>query len=967
MPLVPIDRSLLLTIAGCPVRYYSGVAPAPLLIPGAGRDLYTDVPMLKSVGAWTEGVRLTGGVGEYSSVEVSLHTRSTLASDTDPAYVLGRMGWQGADAWAQLAVSLDGTGTTVELDRSMGLVAGDLIHIGRETIRVGAVGGGGLTLTGCTRAVGRTVQVPHLVSSNGGPFVTRPLTYYRGRDAWLSVADYSAPGAYREVMAGRITGSPTVDGVEVRLALTPWPALLAGKLGAPAPEVGLVQNWHAFQAGRGCIVEFAEVIPGVTVGYSTAYAASTLTLAGPGVAGWEHQAHFDPGLPATHPRRGLLRRDASGSTDQPAAYPAANQIQVAGTVGWAAGGGDTVSQAGCAELFRVDATAGSAVDVILPWPQCLLASWAARCQTGDHTTDPGGWVDVALYPDAGRCGFKRTAFNAPGGAGGPYDVRVVTAFSSRVDWGEVAGVPCADWATGQPENSTVRERLWCAVDLRPRGSTERQHNYSVPFDDAGQQVDIGGVATAWYQRGEPYLLIEPAPDGTPPVVMPATGFAYVVLSGSETTPESPAGQGGSTGSWLLEVSAIDAVELGGVGGQAAYRLTITDRSRWAATPGGMATGPLAVVDWPGQQRASVQQVVAAAGRRWTRLVSDLLTSPGPLSTLPAGVGLPLAGVDIGDTDGGLPTVRSVIDAETAVDDLANGWLRATGQALVLKRSTAGVVLSLRPVGLEAPSALADATLSDAGMAAGVAPVSDTADDVVTAVQLLVDWDLSGESTRTITLVDQGAQGVAGESSALEVQLRGVSLADPTEAVPLALSIGGRISAAAGYPRRLWRVRVPMAWAATVSLGDTIAVTSSLLRGYGPALGVTSATGRVIEMQFAPMDAMCDLTIAHHGHLGAGWAPALEVTGILSPTQVQVAVAAYSDDDLSWWTVGDAVRCVPIGATDAAVVTTVQLIGVGTVTTTAAHGLNIGDRLEPGVVPGAAMAGLAFLDDGSRFS
>lgn len=967
MPLVLIHRSLLLTIAGCPVRYYSGVAPSPLAIPGAGGPLYTDVAALESVGAWTEGVRLTGGVGEYSSMEVSLHTRSSLAGDTDPAYVLGRMGWQGADAWAQLAVSLDGTATTVELDRSMGLVAGDLIHVGRETIRVGAVGGGGLTLTGCTRAVGRTVQVPHLVSSNGGPFVTRPLTYYRGRDAWLSVADYSAPGAYREVLAGRITDSPTVDGSTVRLALTPWPALLAGKLGAPSPEVGLVQNWHAFQAGRGCIVEFAEVFAGAYVGKSTAYAADVLNMGVAGYPGWEHESHFDPSLPATHPRRGLLRRSASGSTDQPAAYPASNLIQVAGTVGWSAGGGDAVSQAGVAELFRVDATAGSAVDVILPWPQCLLAPWAARCQTGDHTTDPGGWVDVALYPDSGRCGFRRTALNAPNPASGGYDVRVVTVFSSRVDWGEVAGVPCADWATGQPENSTVRERLWCAVDLRPRGATDVVSVYSVPFDDAGQQVDIGGVANAWYQRGERYLLIEPAPDGTPPVVMPATGFAYVVLSGAETLPYSAAGQGGPTGSWLLEVSAVDAVELGGAGGLTAYRLTITARSRWSADPGGRPPGPSAVVDWPGQQRASVQQVAAAADVRWPKLVLDMLISPGAPAELPSGLGIPLAGVAIQPRDGGIPPVRCVINADTAIDDLANGWLRATGQALVLRRTPTNVALSLRPVGLEAPLALADAVLADAGMALEFMPTSDTADDVVTAVKLLVDWDLSGESQRTITLTDQGAQGVAGESTALEVQLRGVSLADPTEAVPLALSIGGRISAAAGYPRRLWRVRVPMAWAATVSLGDTIAVTSSLLRGYGPALGVTSATGRVVEMQFAPMSALCDLTIAHHGHLGAGWAPALEVTGILSPTQVQVAVAAYSDDDLAWWTVGDAVRCVPVGATDAAVVTTVQLIGVGTVTTVAAHGLAIGDRLEPGVVPGAAMAGLAFLDDGSRFS
>lgn len=197
-----IKRSALLTIAGLSTRYYFGDAPPATAIPGGGGANYTDVAALTEVGDWSEGLTLTGGVGEYSGVDVSLATAGTRATATDPGWVLCRMGWQGADAWALLAASISAADTTVTLDRSMGLVAGDLFHIGRETLRVGAVAGGGLSLTGCTRGVGRTVAVPHLVSAQGGPYVTSPLVYLRGREAWLSLSDGSG---YREVMAGRLS------------------------------------------------------------------------------------------------------------------------------------------------------------------------------------------------------------------------------------------------------------------------------------------------------------------------------------------------------------------------------------------------------------------------------------------------------------------------------------------------------------------------------------------------------------------------------------------------------------------------------------------------------------------------------------------------------------------------------------------------------------------------------------------
>ena len=962
MSYAPIQRSILLTISGLTTRFYRGFAPPVAAVDGLPGVNYTDSPTLGEVKGWTEGITLTGGVGEYSPVEVSLVSAGTYADSSDPGRVFGRMGWQGADSWALLAVALDAAGTTVTLDRSMGLAAGDVVHLGRESVRVGAIGGGGTVLTGCTRGVGRTVAVPHRVRDGGGSRVTTPLVYFAGREAWIAISD--GPGLpFVEVMAGRIAATPTVDGASVSFSISPWPCLLSGNVSQPLPEVGLAQGWHYFQAGRACVVEAAQVLPTQVVGYSTAYAAGVLTLDSSRNPGWAHESHFDPALVTGHPRRGSLMADGQTNTDQPTAYPASQQIAVPGNVPWAAGGGDGVTQAGVAELFRYDVTAGALADGLQPWPGALTSALATRL-TSSHLGLAGAWLNVAVNPDASRLSLVRTAIFAANPSGADYDVRLLAARSAAIDWRQETGVNCEDWSTGEPSSSNRRALLWAPVDLRPKGSTATTVRYTVPLSQAPDVYEIGGVAAAWYQRGERYLLIESAPDGSAPVVMPAVGYAYVVLTGVEALPVSPAGQGGEAGEWLLEVSAVSAVATGAT---TSYLLTLTDRSVWARDGSGSLVGPWSVCDWPGQTRATVRQVPAGSGRRWLSLLEDILTSPAPGTRLPTGLALPPGAVDLGTDDGGLPPVRSLVAPDTDLANMANGWLRATSQALVLKRSLAGVSLELRAVGLEKPTALAEWLLTEDDCAAEEAPISTADDRVITVAELEVDWSLAGEPGRTVRVVDLAAQDVLGREETLTLELRGVILTDVSDATSLGLQLGARISAVAGYPRRLWRLSVPMAWASMVSLGDTVSVSHSLLRGYGPGMGVANATARVVELAYDPMGPMATVTLAHHGHNGSGWAPALRVVGIVSPVKVQVATAYYSTADLDWWAPGDGVRCVPVAGMDAALVTSVVGIVGDVVEVAAPHGLGIGDRLEPTTVPGVEMGGLAWLDDGSSIS
>lgn len=935
-------RSVMLTISGCPVRYYLGAAPPAATIPGTP-DAYADVGALVSCSSWSERVPIKGGIAEIDALSLTLATAGELAEATDAARVLGRLGPQGADWLGQIAEALpaDAAATTITLrEAPPAWLAGATIHVGAEAILVGGIAG--LTLTACTRGVSRTGIHAHAVAASVGdyPQATYPLTSWRGRLAWLSMA--SGP-SWREVMVGMIESTPEIEGNTVALRLVPLTAILDESFPAAGEEVGLLQDYHYFQAGKACVWEHAQVCHAATLqlASSTAFVLGNQVNAPDARANGSLAGWTDITLPSGHPRAPRIMGSRSAARiDAVTSYGAGAYVLAVPVKGtYTPGGGDGIEWPGGTELIRADVTAGSAIDSLQPWPEALEQAIAASAGSSTHTGAGGTWVRLNLN----RAGPTLLAWpNIRARTDGGPETPLTRPCEVRPRWaatGRLAGADNEpyDWATGAPRRSPRDSRLWLPV--RPAEGADAL--FAVNRWTAAPTVYGVELATAWYQPGEGCLLVSPCADGSAPVMLDTVrGWAEVKVSQGEVA------------AWVT-VTAVTPVLDGG--STVGYLLTIA--------PGDVDQLP-ALADWPSGDRVKVRQVAAVIGG-WRSTLRQVLLSPGSSGQLPVGLALPASLLANGGDSGSFPTGRMMLPDETSVADLVEGFLVATSQALVVTRRGGAAKLGLVRVGLEETAAVVGAVI-EARCSADAEPLNGIDDELINRVEIRVDWSEDGEeSKRSITINNMDSQRRHREVKSTSLDLRGVRLEDEADATAEWLWLAARIGRTYGDPRRRWTVRVPVGDALALSLGDTVSVTHRLLRGYGPALGVVNAGAVVTGITIDPCGAEGELTLTHHGTITTGWAASLRVAEILSPTQVRVETAYYSLADLDWWAAGDVARCTPAGNRDAASVNTIASILGAAVTFLLPHGLAVGDTVEQRAAPpdSAAQARLARLDYG----
>lgn len=935
-------RSVMLTISGCHARYYMGEAPPSAVIPGTPDD-YVDHPSLTSCSSWSERVPIKGGIAEIDATTLTLATAGDLADANDPARVLGILGPSGATWLGQLAETLpaDPAETTLTLrEAPPAWLAGAIIHIGAEAILVGAIAG--LTLTGCTRGVARTGVHLHTVAAavSDYPQITYPLTSWRGRLAWLSMANGPS---WREVMVGMVEGTPEIEGATVSLRMVPLTAILDETFPSVGEEVGLLQDYHWFAPGKACVWEHAQVCHAATLDLanSTGFVlgnqlqAPDALVNGP-LAGWT-----DLTLTGGHPRQPrLLGSQSAGRIDEVQAYGAGFYQLAAPIRGtYTPGGGDGIDWPGGTELIRADVTGGSAVATLQPWPEALEQAISARAGSSTHLGAGGTWVRLNLN----RAGPNLLAWpNIRARIDGGPETPLTRPCEVRPRWqaeGRLAGADNEpyDWSTGVPLRSPRPSRLWLPV--RPLDGTSPI--LQVNRWTAAPTVYPVEIARAWYQPGEEHLLVSPCADGSAPVVLDTVrGMAEVEVTQ------------GDVSAWITCTGVTAVVDGGSTVG---YVLTIAedDRDRLPA-----------LADWPDGDRVKVRQVAAVQGG-WRSMLRQVLLSPGADGSLPVGLALPSATLANGGDSGGMPVSRLLLPPDTSVADLVEGFLVATSQALVVTRRGGAAKLGLARVGLERTAEVAG-YVTEARCSADAEPINGIDDELINRVQVRVDWTEDGEeSKRTITINNMDSQRRHREVQSVSLDLRGVRLVDESDATAQWLGLAARIGRTYGDPRRRWTVRVPVGDALALSLGDTVSVTHRLLRSYGPTLGVANAGGVITGITIDPCGAEAELTITHHGTITTGWAASLRVAEILSPVSVRVETAYYSLADLDWWAAGDVARCTPAGDRDAASVRTISGIIGASVAFLLPHGLAVGDTIEQQAAPpdSPLQARLARLDYG----
>ena len=229
---------------------------------------------------FSRGLEEEDAVIESDPISVHLVTRQHIdSSDTsDPGYVFGRLGFSAADFSAQLIDSVDTSATpTIKLSSVAGLSSGDLIHIGREAIEVGAIDVNNKTVTPPASGRGKlgTIKTRHAISADDGiyPIVTKPAVFFRGRRCVVyegslgPAGELPSAGDWIERFRGTIAKEPefSTDGSNetIKLDISPITAALDRPLSHQSAKIRLHKRIHTFDGLHAeQIVFFEETKPG---------------------------------------------------------------------------------------------------------------------------------------------------------------------------------------------------------------------------------------------------------------------------------------------------------------------------------------------------------------------------------------------------------------------------------------------------------------------------------------------------------------------------------------------------------------------------------------------------------------------------------------------------------------------------------------------------------------------------------
>jgi hypothetical protein len=905
--------------------------------------------------------------------------RIAATRENSVADVLGRVTPRGATRSARLAVDVAQTpllGATVEVSDSIAAwPATGVIWVGQEAMSYNArtvVAPFQFTIPVGGRAYYGSPCQAHTLSGDGAvPTVTSECVSWRGRPAALRVAEVRRQvdgslvwGDLVDEVRGFLDGSPQRlgDGT-YELTIVPWHAKIDVDVFGSKVETRLQPGWHLFDGSNAyrmtlthqCIrgeIWRVPVAGGVIAGnvldgiaHATNNAWSDVTLVG---------GAFDLG------RRGPVNLNGVGGTfwaTGGGAYVGAGLglIGVAGVdqmvmdrviVGFVAG--DFAENANAWDKKTVQlGTPGAAF--ALQWPAGALAlinavaGWAAANPNGVN----GSWCNILVQEDAGA-GPAAGQPNAAGAltarltfeSGGPVHVM----WSPEVRWGDSPdlwyGIDLSE--PGDTVSGTITTTGGFAFLQSIDGESVR---VAAPYrlfdvtatpndvDDNRDVIPIRGVASAFWQTGERYILAESD-------VFPAAPFTLSVRW------TEPVGKEFSRSIRIKGKQAANAIVAGCLG----TALEVEDDDRYRIPSFG---------SWM-QADAKLSTRVAWWRQSPRTALYDLLTGGTPSSTLPDGAGVPSGYVDLDSFNryplpaGRLAEWTHEVVGETSLSDLIRGLLTQIDAILTERLDPETGIRKL----VLAPSGIPSASMSEETVADGDWTTDDvigTWDERLVNVRTyLLRRGMSGGygtpevPTLAVTLRDVSSIQQYGEQSGGELELQGV---DPASANPDALRatllpLFASETAERGDVRLLVRGSISAQQALRLFPGAVVGISCADVPGFD-ASPLSGAVGRVTSVERDNDASVCAVEVMVWPAHGAGIAPAMRITAIPGANSVTVAAnyyapavnpltgAAQVDSDL--FAVGDQTRLYSMDGTLVSSPTILTIVGA-TVTFTGAHGL-----------------------------
>ena len=975
-----IGRSLAwrLDIAGLATRYYGGQAPPTTVaytdVHGAVN--YTDVDAVLDVSAITAALDEVGGVIRHDPVTVRLAARDVRTSSgvlDHPVRTLRRIGADGATYATGLYTTIEHAVASPEIYATSdvtGWPSPGVLHIGQEAFGYAGTAGAGLgswRFTGTTRPLMESRYDRHTVSARTGrqPSVVSEVVYWRGRRARLYVAPVlgrALTGAdYVEHWTGIIDTEPTLagDGMTITISIAPLTSVLSRPIDAAVDPGELVQAWHYFDGETGHSVKRLDQWPQEeAIDRARIYAGPGPSVAMDGADIYDDVFDFTRSF--NHPRGW---------------QPGGNTARIIGIV---APGTAFIDPADlpvvaaivplqprltefsyCSLIDDLDPTTFLAewprrwwdcAAVGAPWQLAAdqLNSWATETNKGIG----GRWHTVRLvYRNEGWVMLARRNSTLHGNfsaGGGP---RNGGAFPSIVD--------CRP-----PLARLGGDSLWAGVSMFRRDQPARAYEvdafgagatYTITAgaDDPDDEFEVEGLRQAWYQGGERYFL--------------ATTDLYSGASGNVQWVKATATMHGTVRSVSLPVIGSVA-QLDPLGNIVGYRhevrrdLVTAAHTVWQ--------------EWDGPAVTLEPSVRVYADDPIKMLLMLLLSGRGgqvndPVyDTLPVGLNL--------SSDVDIPSFLAVGAANalsSRVIDIPRGAtvlsifepiLKSIGYAIGVTYRAASLRHYVTLVRLGVPSvADAVASITDADCTRDGMVSSRIDGRVIRAYRIECNFsgdDADAKPTVPVTYVDSDAVGESGGDAGetLTLPLRGVTFAGSPSDIQLELlgSIVQPLRARLGRPRLRYDLTVWSDQVLGVTIGSTVLLTSTRAALQDGTEGVTDLPCRVVEIRADIQRAVTRLGLMamplRGGAKSGGYVPAMRVSGVTSPTVVVVESNAYTATvhpvtgaaqlDPFLFLAGDDVSCVPVGNWSGRVTTSLVSVVGTTITTTAPHGLAIGDTI-----------------------
>lgn len=453
-----------------------------------------------------------------------------------------------------------------------------------------------------------------------------------------------------------------------------------------------------------------------------------------------------------------------------------------------------------------------------------------------------------------------------------------------------------------------------------------------PFGGADPALyDIRGFALGWRDRDEPYILVQDSL-GLP---TEADGNLYAIQI--------------KIGEDVVNALATHEEDLGGA---CLLHLDMTISENRRLPPFG---------DWLGEgSPIEISKGMIITRRPAGEVILQLLESGGG-GAINGAYDLQLTGcnlnasvideqsfLSLNSASGITDWMFSLPADELTLREILDPMLKTMGACIVMNRDSFNPRISLVLLGHEADED--QTSLSDVDFLASKPPYWSNFEDIVTQFKFRYDMHQEEPTTRIVNNYD-AINRLAGETKSMELDLYGITSdilggTNASDFLENFLPTYARLFRLYGQAVRMWHLSIGTGKGLALDVGSYLKITSTFLKGYADAYGVSNKIAMVQSISIDLMGEGTELKLIHLGDSSPSWNASAKIATIINTTTIEIESAFYSDADISYFKAGDIVDYVLQGSEATTLTKTIASINANQITFTSNHGMSAGGIIQP---------------------